>query len=348
MTEPAPAPRPRPAARGLPQLLRLLIASACLVVIAAGIKAVAPILTIFLLALFLALMLSPIMLFLVRRGAPAALAVVLTLLIILIGGAAVITLVGVSATQLSHRLPGYGQQLAVLRDQLFALLQHLGFDTSTLTSLDLLDPAALLRPAAALVGTLLADLGHAFFVLLITALLLIEVGILFRDLDRVDRSRRTPLVRFGEMSADVQKYIGITALSGLVGAALFAILLVVLGVPFVTTWVVLYFLLGFIPELGSVIAVVPVFLVALLEHGIQRAIVLVVIYVLFNVLIGDVLKPRFMQKGFELSIVAIFAALVFWNWLLGPVGMLLAVPLTVTGRRLLQEFAVDVRRAVLE
>jgi AI-2 transport protein TqsA len=348
MNEPTTTPPLRPDARGLPQLLRLLIAGAWLVVIAAGIKAVAPILTIFLLALFLALMLSPIMLFLIRRGAPATLAVALTLLIVFVGGAAVIALLGVSATQLSHRLPGYGQQLVVLRDQLFGLLQHLGLDTSTLTSLDLLDPAALLGPATALVGTLLADLGQTFFVLLITALLLVEVGILFRRLDQADRSQRSPLMRFGEMSADVQKYIGITALSGLAGSLVFAILLVALGVPFVTTWVVLYFLLGFIPEIGSFIAIAPVFLVTLLEHGIQRAIVLVVIYVVFNVLIGDVLKPRFMQKGFELSIVAIFAALVFWNWMLGPVGMLLAVPLTVTFRRLLQEFSVDVQRAVFD
>ena len=348
MTEPAPAPRPRPAARGLPQLLRLLIAGACLVVIVAGIKAVAPILTTFLLALFLALILSPLMLFLVRRGVSAGLAVALTLLIVLVGGAAVLTLVGASVTQLSHRLPAYGQQLAVLRDQSLGLLQRSGIDTSTLTSFDLLDPAALLGPAAALVGRLVADLGHGFFVLLITALLLIEVGVLFRELDRVDHSQRTLLVRFGEMSADVQKYIGITALSCLIGSALYAILLGAMGIPFAITWVVLYFLLGFIPVVGGVISIIPVFLVTLLEHGIQRAVALVVIFVVLNFLLGDVLKPKFMQKGFEISIVAIFFSLVFWDWLLGPVGVLLAVPLTITLRKLYQEFSVDVRRAVLE
>lgn len=338
----------RPDSRGLPQLLRLLIAGACLVVIVAGIKAVAPILTTFLLALFLALILSPLMLFLVRRGASAGLAVALTLLIVFVGGAAVITLVGISVTQLSHRLPAYGEQLAVLRDQFFVLLQRIGVDTSTINSFDLLDPTALLGPAAALAGRLLADLGHGFFVLLITALLLIEVGVLFRKLERADHSQRTLLVRFGEMSADVQKYIGITALGCLIGSVLYAILLEVMGIPYVITWVVLYFLLGFIPAIGGVISIIPVFLVTVLEYGIQRAAVLVLIFIVLNFLLGDVLKPRFMQKGFELSIVAIFFSLVFWDWLLGPVGMLLAVPLTVTLRKLLQEFSGDVRRAVLE
>ena len=348
MTGPSTSLTPESGARGLPQLLRLLIAGACVVVIVAGIKAVAPILTTFLLALFLALILSPLMLFLVRRGVPAGLAVALTLLIVFVGGAAVITLVGVSVTQLSHHLPAYGVQLAVLRDQLFGLLQRVGIDTATLTSFDLLDPAALLGPAAALAGRLLADLGHGFFVLLITALLLIEVGVLFRELERTDHSQRTLLVRFGEMSADVQKYIGITALGSLIGSVLYAILLEVMGIPFVITWVVLYFLLGFIPAIGGVIAIIPVFVVTVLEYGIQRAALLVVIFIVLNFLLGDVLKPRFMQKGFELSIVAIFFSLVFWEWLLGPVGMLLAVPLTVTLRKLLQEFSVDVRRAVLE
>ncbi len=348
MSAPIVAQPGKPDAAGLPQLLRLLIAGACLVVIVAGVKAVAPILTTFLLALFLALILSPMMLFLVRRGAPGGLAAALTLLIVLVGGAAVITLVGVSVTELSHRLPAYGQQLAVLRDQLFGLLQRLGVDTSALNSLDVLDPAALVRPAAALVGRLLADMGHGFFVLLITVLLLVELGVLYRELSRVDRSRRTLLVRFGEMSADVQKYMGITALVDLVGAVVYSVLLEAMGVPFVVTWVVLYFLLGFIPAIGGVIALIPVFLVTVLEHGIERATVLVVVFAVLNFLLGDVLKPRFMQKGFEISIVAIFAALVFWDWLLGPVGMVLAVPLTVTLRKLSQEFAVDVRRAVFD
>lgn len=337
-----------PRSGGLPQLLRLLLAGACVVVIAAGIKAVAPILTTFLLALLLAQTLTPLMLFLIRRGLPQGLAVAGTLLVVFVGGAAVIALVGVSVTQLSHRLPQYGTQLATLRDQMLTFLQARGVDTSGMTNLDALDPASMVGPAASMAGTLLAELGHGFFVLLITALLLIEFAVLFRELDRVDHGQRTLLVRFGEMSADVQKYIGITALVGLVGAVGYALLLQVLGVPFLFTWVVLYFLLSFIPAVGGVISVVPVFLVTLLEHGIERAVILVAVFVVFNFLLGDLVKPRFMQKGFEISIVAIFAALVFWDWLLGPVGMVLAVPLTITLRKLLQEFAGDVRRAVLE
>lgn len=334
--------------RSVPPILRGLIAAACLVIILAGIKAVAPTLTPFLIALLLAQVLSPLMLLLMRQGVRRWLAVTITLLVVFVGGAIVVGMLGASVTELSHRLPEYGGKLAVLRDQLFGRLQRVGIDTSGYSSLDALDPAAMLGPAASIVGTILADLGHSFFILLITALFLIELAVLFRALAIVDHSSRTPLVRFGEMSADLQKYIGITALIGLIGAVMYTILLIAAGVPFVATWVVLYFLLGFIPAIGGVIAIIPVLIVTVLEHGVQRAALLLGVFVVLNFLLGDVLKPRIMQKGFEISIVAVFLSLVFWNWLIGPIGMVLAVPLTITLRKLLQEFAPDVRRAMVE
>lgn len=334
------------AGKVLPPILRVLIAAACLVVILAGVKAVTPTLTPFLVALLLAQVLSPLMLFLMRRGVPRWFAVAFTMTVVFVVGAIVIAMVSASVTELSHRLPEYAVRLSGLRDQLFIQLQRLGFDTTGFTSVDALDPGTLIGPAAAIVRTVLSELGHSFFVLLITALLLVELAVLFRALDRADHSLRSPLIRFGEMSADLQKYIGITALIGLIGAVMYTVLLMVAQVPFVATWVVLYFLLGFIPAIGGVIAIIPVLLITILEHGIQRALVLLIVFVVFNFLLGDVLKPRVMQQGFEISIVAVFFSLVFWNWLLGPIGMVLAVPLTITLRKLVQEFAPDLRRAM--
>ncbi|MES2306096.1 MAG: AI-2E family transporter [Gemmatimonadota bacterium] len=332
----------------LPPLMRGLIAAACLVVILAGIKAVTPTLTPFLVALLLAQVLSPLMRFLMRHRVPRWLAVTLTLLIVFIGGAVVVGMVGASVAELSHRLPEYGTQLAALRDNLFARLQRAGIDTSGFSTIDALDPAAMLGPAASIAGTILSELGHSFFVMVITALLLIELAILFKALDEADHTNRTLLIRFGEMSADLQKYIGITAMVGLVGSVMYTVLLIAAGVPYIPTWVVLYFLLGFIPVIGGVIAIIPVVLITLLEHGVQRALTLLAVFAVLNFLLGDILKPRFMQRGFEISIVAVFFSLVFWNWLLGPIGMVLAVPVTITLRKLIQEFAPEVRRVMVD
>lgn len=341
-----PETTPGTAGGNAPALLRMLLAAACVVVILAGIEAVAPILTSFLVALVLAQVLSPAVLFLARRRIPQGAAIVATLLLVFAGLGGVVMLVAGSLGKLASHLPSYGQKLAGLRDQAFALLERLGMETADLAIGRLLDPGHAVGPVASVAGVLLADLGHAFFILLITALLLVELVVVFRKLERVDHAIRTPLVRFGEMSGNLRKYFGITALVGLIGSVGYTILLLVLGVPFVATWVVLYFLLGFIPTIGGVIAIVPVAIITLLELGLTQAVVLVGAFILMNFLLGDVLKPKIMQQGFEISMVTVFASLVFWNWLLGPVGMVLAVPLTITLRKLFQEFEPDIRRAL--
>ena len=332
----------------MPWPLRMLLAGACLVVIIAGLKAVAPILSGFLAAMLLALVLTPVARKLVHWRVPKPLAILITMLGVFIGAALVIYLVVGSVSELSGNLPEYNQRSQVLREQLFGWLQGYGVDTSKLLSLEL-EAGKLVKPAASVVGTVLADLGHTLFILLITTFLLIELTSLLPGNEPAHTSgERTSLVRFRELGADIQKYVGISAGMGLIGASCYFVLLKVMGLPYVATWVVLFFVLSFVPTIGGPLAVAPVLLLMLLEQGIERTIIFTVIFILFNAFLGDIIKPRIMQKGFEIGIVAIFFALVFWNYVLGPVGIVLAVPLTITIRRLIQEYAPDVRRALVE
>jgi predicted PurR-regulated permease PerM len=333
----------------LPWPLRLLLAGACLVIIIAGLKAVAPILSGFLFAMLLALVLTPVTRKLIRWRVPKALAILLTMLGVFIGAALVIYLVIGSVSELSGNLPEYNQRYLALREQLFSFLQGYGVDTSKLLSLESLEPGKLVKPAAGVVGVVLADLGHTFFILLITTFLLIEFTSLFSGSEPAPaEGERTSLVRFRELGADIQKYVGISAVMGLTGAICYFVLLKVMGLPYVATWVVLFFVLSFVPTIGGPLAVAPVLLLMVLTQGIQRTIIFTVIFILFNSFLGDIVKPRIMQRGFEIGIVAIFFALVFWNFVLGPVGIVLAVPLTITIRRLIQEYAPDVRRALVD
>jgi AI-2 transport protein TqsA len=333
----------------LPWPLRILLAGACIVVIVAGLKMVAPILSGFLFALLLALVLFPVTRALILWRVPRPLAIVLTLLVVFIGGAAVIFLVVGSIAELSGNLPEYNQRFIGLRDQVFGVLAGYGVDTTKLLKVESLDPKGLVGPAAAIVKSVIADIGHSFFILLITAFMLIEFVSLFRNLDAAkERGERTPLVRFGEMAGDIQKYVGLNAIMGLIGAAVYFVLLKVFGVPYIATWVVLFFVLSFVPTVGGPLAVAPVLLLVLLEQGIERTLLFAVLFIVSNSLLGDIIKPRLMQKGFEISIVAVFLSLVFWNFVLGPVGIVLAVPITITLRRLIQEYAPEVRRALVE
>ncbi len=335
---------------GLPWPLRLALGAACLVVIVAGLRVIAPIMSGFLFALLLSLVLNPLTSWLRRLGLPQALAILLTLLIVLGGGAMVILLVGSSISELARNLPHYRDQFEGLRDQVLASLSSLGMDTDRF-DLAAIDPKGLVGPATSIVGMAVGGLGHAFFVLLITAFMLIEFSSVFARIETSPTPLaydRTSLTRFGEMARDIQKYVGLSALLGAIGAFCFFVLLKVMGVPYVATWVVLFFVMSFVPTVGGIIAVIPALLLVLLEQGWQRAVVFAIIFILFNSGIGDILKPRIMQRGFEISIVAVFMSLVFWNFVLGPVGIVLAVPLTITLRRLAQEYAPELQQALVE
>lgn len=332
--------------RGLPWLLRLLLALAALIVITAGIRVVAPVVSSFIVALLLAQVLTPITLWLTRRRVPLWLAVTLTLLVAFSTVVAVIAFVTASLSELSERLPEYGRRLVVLRAEVFAFAGRFGFDTNMLAGLHFFEPSALAGRAAVLVGVALSELGHALFVFLITAFFLIEFAVVFARLEERTSAERTFLVHFGELTGDIQKYIGINALVNLISITGLMIIMAVMGIPFIATWMVLAFFLGFIPTLGGILALIPMVLITLLDQGVERALIFTACYGVLNLFLGDIVKPRLMQKGFEIPIIAVFFALVVWNFILGPVGVILAVPLTIAARRLYREYAADVHEII--
>jgi len=107
------------------------------------------------------------------------------------------------------------------------------------------------------------------------------------------------------------------------------LLLVILGVDFPAMWGVLSILFNFIPAIGGVLAMLPPFMLALLEFGWTRALIVVIGFVLINNLIDMGLKPKLMQRGLDISILGSFVALLLWSWVLGPIGAVLAIPLTL-------------------
>jgi predicted PurR-regulated permease PerM len=103
----------------------------------------------------------------------------------------------------------------------------------------------------------------------------------------------------------------------------------VLGVDHFLLWSVLAFLLNYIPNIGSMIAAVPAVLLALVQLGAPTAGLVALGYVLSNAIMGNVIEPKYMGRGLGLSTLVVFLSLIFWGWLLGTVGMLLSVPLTM-------------------
>ena len=89
------------------------------------------------------------------------------------------------------------------------------------------------------------------------------------------------------------------------------------------------FLLNFVPTVGSFIAAVPAVLLAAVQLGLFSAGLTLSGFVVVNLVMGNMLEPRWMGKGLNLSPLVVFVSLVLWGWVLGPVGMLLSIPLTI-------------------
>jgi predicted PurR-regulated permease PerM len=105
--------------------------------------------------------------------------------------------------------------------------------------------------------------------------------------------------------------------------------LILLDIHYAVLWGVVAFLLNFIPNIGSILAAVPAVLMAMVQYNFGTALAVAGVYLAVNVTIGSILEPRIMGKGLGLSTLVVFLSLIFWGWLLGPVGMLLSVPLTI-------------------
>ena len=132
---------------------------------------------------------------------------------------------------------------------------------------------------------------------------------------------------FGEK---LRRYMSMKTVISMVTGLIIGVSLWLIGVDYPVLWGVLAFMLNFVPNIGSIIAAVPAVMLTLVQLGVAPALLVAAVYVTVNVIIGSIVEPKYMGKGLGLSTLVVFVSLVFWGWVLGPVGMLLSVPLTIT------------------
>ena len=140
----------------------------------------------------------------------------------------------------------------------------------------------------------------------------------------------TSIKRVNSISENINKYIAIKTGISIVTGLLVTIFLLIIGVDYPVLWGVLAFALNFIPTIGSIIALIPAVLLTIVQLGFGDALIVLIGYLVINTIMGNILEPRLMGKGLGLSTLVVFISLIFWGWVLGPVGMLLSVPLTIT------------------
>ena len=172
-------------------------------------------------------------------------------------------------------------------------------------------------------------LTNTFFVFLTFIFILSEAAGFPNKLRAIFNDKNTDLEKFSAIIAGVNRYLGIKTLTSLVTGIVIFVWLAVQGVDFPVMWGVFAFLLNYIPNIGSIIAAVPAVLLTLIQLGPLAAGMAALGFLVVNILVGSVIEPKVMGQGIGLSVLVVFLSLAFWGWVLGPVGMLLSVPLTM-------------------
>ena len=308
---------------------RLLIGTAALVIIAAGIRESAPVLNSILLAMLLTVTVLPAFDALRHRGVSKGLAVLCTSLLLAGVLVAMLGLLGFTGTQLIQVLPRYQDQAQSLRQELTSLLAARGIEPDRVLSLDLVDPNRLLSQAAGVLSGLGKLLSQALLLILIVAFFLADRGLRDQTFE--------PGGTAGRVAREVRQYLLLTALSGLGFSILVWLVMLAVGTDLALVWAVLAFVLNFVPNVGIILSVIPPVILTLLEHGWQRAVVVLAAFLVLNFVVDNVVKPRVMQRGLDVPPIVALLSLMIWAYLLGPVGTLLAVPLTIAIRRVLED-----------
>jgi AI-2 transport protein TqsA len=307
----------------------ILIVTASFIIVVAGMRAAATLVNPFLLSIFFAILFSPPLFWLQRKGVPDGLAISLIVLVFLVVMFLLVVFVGGSVNSFVQQLPTYQERLSTLTASSLDWLAGLGLDLSSSSLTDLFSPGKAMKMAASLLTGLTGLFANLFFILLIVIFILLEASGFPQKLQEAFHDPERTMGPFRTFMEGVNRYFALKTVFSLVTGITVWLWLAVLGVDFAPTWGMIAFFLNFVPNIGSIIAAIPAVLLALIQLGVPSALLACLGYALVNIVVGNILEPKFMGRGLGLSTLVVFISLVFWGWVLGPIGMVLSIPLTM-------------------
>lgn len=310
----------------------IMLTLAAFVIVVAGMRAAATILVPFLLAAFIAIISAPPMFWLQRKGIPKWLSLLIVIFGIVLIGWLIVALVSSSIKSFTNDLPMYDAKLRALTNTIKTQMEALGMDTSGLEMTEYFNPGAAMKLVATGLSSLKTALTNGFLILMTVIFILIEASGLPLKLRTIVGNAEDALINFDKFISNVKQYMAIKTVISLITGIVIAIWLAVLGVDYPLLWGLLAFLLNYVPSIGSIIAAIPAVLLTIIQLGLAQAVAAATGYLVVNVVMGNFIEPRFMGQSLGLSTLVVFLSLIFWGWVLGPIGMLLSVPLTMTAK----------------
>ena len=314
------------------RVTRSVIILAGLVVVIAGMRSAATLIVPLLLAAAVAVICAPPLLWMQRKRVPDALAVALIVLLVIVLNIGLTAFIGTSIKDFSTNLPSYQARLTEQFGALFALLGNYGIHLPKGTVLQQINPGN----AMALAGNLLSGLGNvltnALFIILTAIFILLEVASFPRKLKSAFGEEEHTSDFFRKFTRGLNDYLKIKTAASIAIGVLAWLLCWLLGVDYPLLWGLLAFIFNYVPSIGAILAALPPTLLAFVQFGLFKTLIVAIGYLVLNTLFGTYIEPKYMGKGLGLSTLVVFLSLVIWGWVLGPVGMLLSVPLTMMAK----------------
>lgn len=330
-----------------PVKLPLPLVLATFVILLAGMKAASAILVPFFLAVFIATICTPPLFWMQSKGVPKILALILILLAILLVGFFFGVMISSSVNQFLASLPAYQEQLSATVASTVEQLSKWNIHVPAEEFSGVLHPGWVMSLAGEILSTLSGVLTDAFLIFVTAVFILLEVTDFPKKLRIILPHPERSLATIETFSQNAQSYLILKTLISAATALAVWLWLLLLGIDYPTLWGILAFLLNYVPNLGSIIAALPPLLLALVTFGLWPAFLTLLGLTLINIIFGYILEPTLMGSRLRLSTLVAFLSLCLWGWVLGPLGMILSVPITSLALIAMESYAQTRKFAIM-
>lgn len=307
-----------------------LIVIASFIVIIGGLSLASSIVVPFLLAVFIAIIIYPVLELMSKVHINRFFA-----FIILIGicGSGLWFLGNVIATALlgfSADLPLYKAKIDIFMDNLVIYIkQRANIDISN-NILSFVNIDKLITTTSNLIVQTSSIVTQSFLVFLLLAFILFEAQIFKDKVEYFARKDPVALDIANTFISNLKRYLAIKTISSIATGVIVWGFLIIFDVPYATLWAVLAFILNYIPTIGSIIAAIPAILVSLAANDLSTTLWITIMYLAVNIAIGNFIEPKFLGNRLGISTLVVILSLLFWGFVFGIGGMFLAVPLTMS------------------
>jgi len=282
-----------------------------------------------LMALFTGIILLQPIRWLVKKKAPQWLAILIVILVLLIIYLAFIQLLVASFSLFVENSPKYEENLGKITQSTLGALREMGIDISSSSNFSAVSPSKIMTYTSVMVNKLGEIMSREFTFFLLTIFLLTEFKSISLKIEALGKGPSVSTDYLRSMGDKIRHYLAIKTITSLFTGGMIAIGIALIGLDYPILWGLLAFLLNYIPNIGSFIAAIPAVAFALVQLGYNGALWTAGIFIVVNIVIGNAVEPKMMGKGMGLSTFVVFFALIFWGFILGPIGMFLSVPLTM-------------------